>query len=76
MIRYFCDTSRSLPDYLYDEFRKMNEISYKFADEQTPANAVDIVYDFAPDRCLPPERVLDGYSLLLAFDETLIKVST
>jgi len=77
LIRHYCISTDGLPKYLFDELQTVNEASYKFADEQNPADFVEeLVDDLSSDRCLPPDRVLDGYSLLFNNDEKMIKVST
>lgn len=75
MIRFYCNSPDGLPPWLYEELRAVQEVSYKFADEQTPGDLVDdMICDLAPSRSLPPERLLDGYSLVFEFDPDSIKV--
>uniref|UniRef100_A0A7S4UXX9 Peptidase M16 C-terminal domain-containing protein n=2 Tax=Ditylum brightwellii TaxID=49249 RepID=A0A7S4UXX9_9STRA len=74
MIRYYCATQDGLPSWIYEELRAIQDVAYKFEDEMTPEELVEnIVEDMAPAFSLPPERLLDGNSLLFEYDGDAIK---
>jgi len=58
------------PDWIFDELKTTSELSYKYASEESPDETVDtIVLDMLPFLKLPPDRLLDGTSLLFEFDD-------
>lgn len=74
MLRYFCEQPNGLPSSIYDELKSIQELSYRFRDEPAPDELVDsIAEDMAPHRNMPPDRILDGSSLLFEYDEDSIK---
>eukprot|EP00957_Ditylum_brightwellii_P078694 5983687-Ditylum_brightwellii.AAC.1 len=74
MIRYYCATQDGLPSWIYEELRAIQDVAYKCEDEMTPEELVEnIVEDMAPAFSLPPERLLDGNSLLFEYDGDAIK---
>jgi secreted Zn-dependent insulinase-like peptidase len=57
------------PEWIYAEMHKINALGYHYRSEESPDEVVDgIVDDMAPHARLPPERILDGNSLLFDFD--------
>ena len=74
MLRYYCE--RGLPTWIYDELRAMGEMSYKYEDESSPEDTVVAIAErLVPYEAVPPEHILDGYSLFFQFDAKAIKVS-
>ena len=66
-----------LPLYIYDELRKIQECSYKFEDESSPSDlVVKLAEALAPYKEIPPERLLDGETLLYEFNPVLIQVGS
>ena len=75
MVRYYCHSDKGLPPCIYDELKAVHEMAYAFADEMTPEELVEDIAEDAICSYLPPERLLDGNSLLYEFDGDAIKVS-
>mmetsp|Transcript_25023 Transcript_25023/g.38696 ORF Transcript_25023/g.38696 Transcript_25023/m.38696 type:complete len:904 (-) Transcript_25023:2329-5040(-) len=74
MIRHFCLSESGLPDWIYEELRSINEVSFKFEDESSPEELVEsIAEDLNPACPLPPDRLLDGHSLLFEFNGKAIQ---
>jgi len=62
------------PPYIYEELRRIHELSYRYGDESAPDEVVgDLVENMAPHSHIPPERILDGSELLFEFDEVTIQ---
>ncbi len=75
MLRYYCHDGGGLPMWIYDELKAIQSLSYQFADEETPIDLVENIADsLVAYHSLPPERLLDGDSLLFEFDGDAIKV--
>ncbi len=75
MIRHFCDDVGGLPSWIHDELQSIQQISHEFQDEMTPVDLVESIAEcLLPNSCVPPERLLDGDSLLFKFDGDAIKV--
>lgn len=75
MVRYHCENG--LPTWIYDELRCIQDVAYKYDDEQPPEDFVEaLAEELAPANNLPPERLLDGSSLLFEYDPAAIKVCT
>ena len=73
MLRYYCETG--LPAWIYDELRAMGEMAYKYEDESSPEDTVVAMAErLVPYEVVPPEHILDGYSLFFEFDGEAIKV--
>ena len=64
-------TSKSdWPEWIHEELKQMEEVSYKYSDEEDPEDLVsNLVENMAPHLRLPPERILDGNDLLWEFDQ-------
>lgn len=74
MLRYHC--RQGLPHWIYEELRSIQEISYRFDDEQSPEELVESLADeLAPAHPLPADRLLDGTSLLFEYEPERIQVS-
>lgn len=74
MLRHHC--REGLPMWIFEELRSIQEISYRYDDEQSPEDLVESLADeLAPAHPLPPERLLDGTSLLFEYDPESIQVS-
>ena len=75
MMRYYCKSDSGLPSWIYDELQSIQKLSHQYEDE---SEAVDLVEDIAacltPYNCLPPERLLDGDSLLFKNDPGAVEV--
>ena len=75
MIRYHCQ--KGLPQWIYDELRSIQEVAHKYDDEQSPEDLVEtLAEELSPVYNLPPDRLLDGTSLLFEYDPATIKVRT
>ena len=75
LLRYHC--REGLPKWIYEELRSIQEVSYRYDDEQAPEDFVESLADeLAPTYALPPERLLDGTSLLFEYDPISIQVCT
>ena len=75
MIRFYCKAENGLPMWIYEELKAIQDLSYRFADEETPMDLVENLADsLIPYHAIPPERLLDGDSLLFEFDGDAIKV--
>lgn len=75
MIRQFCSSESGLPDWIYEELRSIHEVSYKYEDESSPEDLVEsIAEEFNPACPLPPDRLLDGNSLLFEFNAEAVQV--
>ncbi|GKY91772.1 hypothetical protein MPSEU_000148900 [Mayamaea pseudoterrestris] len=62
------------PPWMFDELQRMHELSYRYEDEQSPDELVEgIADDFSPHADMPPERLLDGSSLMFDFDAVAIQ---
>jgi len=62
------------PEYIFEELRVMEDLSYRYGDEPSPDDLVEsLVENMAPHLNLPPERVLDGHALLFEFDPSLVQ---
>jgi secreted Zn-dependent insulinase-like peptidase len=62
------------PAWMFDELKMIHELSYKYRDAMPPDELVEgIADDIAPHVNLPPERLLDGSSLLFDFDADAIQ---
>lgn len=67
MLRYHC--RQGLPMWIYDELRSIQEVSYRYDDEQSPEDLVESLADeLAPAHPLPADRLLDGTSLLFEYE--------
>lgn len=76
MIRFYCHSDDGLPTWIYEELKAIQDLSYRFADEETPIDLVESIADsLIPYHAFPPERLLDGESLLFEFNGDAIKVS-
>ena len=76
MIRYYCNSDDGLPMWIYEELKAIQGLAYRFADEETPVDLVETIAEsLVSYHELPPERLLDGDSLLFEFDGNAIKVS-
>jgi secreted Zn-dependent insulinase-like peptidase len=74
MLRYHCQ--EGLPKWIFDELRSIQEVSHKYGDELSPEDLVEtLAEELAPEYNLPPERLLDGTSLMFDYDPEAIKVS-
>lgn len=72
MLRMYAATS--WPEWIYEELRRINEVSYLYTDELSPSDVVECISeDMAPHYGLPPDRLLDGSSLLFEFNAGIIK---
>jgi hypothetical protein len=68
------ETCRKWPEWIYQELRRIHEVSYQYCDEPSPDEAVEaIVENMAPHFQMPAERLLDGSSLLFEFDPAVIQ---
>ena len=57
------------PEWIHQELKTIQEVSYMYADEQDPEEFVEeMAENMAPHYLMPMERILDGFSLLFAFD--------
>ena len=75
MLRYYCNTDDGLPEWIFEELKAIQDLSYQYADEEQPIDLVETIVDsLIPYNTLPPERLLDGDSLLFKFDGDAIKV--
>jgi secreted Zn-dependent insulinase-like peptidase len=75
MLRYHCE--HGLPTWIYDELRSIQEVAHRYDDEQSPEDLVEtLAEELAPEHVLPPERLLDGTSLLFEYDPAAMKVRT
>jgi secreted Zn-dependent insulinase-like peptidase len=73
MLRYHC--LQGLPTWIYDELQCIQDVAHRYNDEQSPEDLVEtFAEELAPENNLPPERLLDGYSLLFEYDPAAIKV--
>lgn len=73
MLRYHC--ANGLPDWIFEELRSIQEVSYRYDDEQSPEDLVESLADeLAPCHPLPADRLLDGTSLLFEYEPEKIKV--
>ena len=62
------------PDWMYEELRRTEALSYQYQDEPSPEELVESLAEaMAPHQNLPPERLLDGMSLLFEFDPSAIQ---
>lgn len=76
LLRHFCSLPGGLPDWIYEELRSIDLLSYQYEDESPAEDLVQaIVEDMAPHTFLPPERLLDGAALLFEYDSSAIEVS-
>lgn len=76
MMRHYCKSDcGGLPMWIYEELRAIQQASYEFEDESTPLDLVENMADcLTPYNCLPPERLLDGDSLLFEYDGEAIEM--
>eukprot|EP00934_Nitzschia_sp_Nitz4_P008589 Nitzschia sp. Nitz4//scaffold226_size53432//33390//40437//NITZ4_006704-RA/size53432-augustus-gene-0.57-mRNA-1//1//CDS//3329542760//8579//frame0 len=73
MLRYHCE--QGLPKWIFDELRSINEISYRYVDEESPIDCVEgMADDLAPSNPVPPDRLLDFSSLLFDYEPDKIKI--
>lgn len=71
ILRYFSE--KGWPEWIYKELQEIHGLTYRFQNESSPDEVVDeIVDNMAPHLMLPPERLLDGNSLLFEFRPDLI----
>lgn len=72
MLRYHCENG--LPPWIFEELQSIQEVSHKYDDEQSPEDLVETLAEImAPAEALPPERILDGNSLLFEYDPDAIR---
>lgn len=73
MIRHYFQQPDGMPPWLYKELEAIQNLSYKFADELSPADFVeDIVENLSPTSTLPHDRLLDGNGLIFEYDSVAI----
>ena len=73
MLRYHCE--HGLPKWIFNELQSIQEVSYRYDDEQDPVDFVENLADeLAPAHPLPADRLLDGTSLLFEYKPEQIKV--
>ena len=69
MMKYYCKQDDGLPVWIYEELKTIGDLSYKYANEQSPTDAVESIAEtLSPLYNLPPERILDGNHLLWEFN--------
>mmetsp|Transcript_4670 Transcript_4670/g.6622 ORF Transcript_4670/g.6622 Transcript_4670/m.6622 type:complete len:1236 (+) Transcript_4670:57-3764(+) len=74
MLKDYCKSESGLPQWIYEELKATQEMSYRFEDEMMSVDLVEeIAESVAPHKNLPPEHVLDGESLIFNFDGNLIR---
>jgi len=73
MVRYHCQSPDGLPPYIYDELKSVQEMAYRYHDEPSPDELVEDIAEATTCAYLPPERLLDGNSLLQQFNGEAIK---
>jgi len=72
MVRYHCRLG--LPTWIYDELRSIQEVSYRYDDEQSPEDVVESLADeLAPANLLPADRLLDGSFLMFEYNPAKIQ---
>ena len=72
MLRYHCE--QGLPKWIFDELHSIQEVSYRYSDEQAPEELVETIADeLAPHYRLPADRLLDGTMLLFQYDPDAIQ---
>ena len=72
MLRYHCE--QGLPKWIFDELHSIQEVSYRYSDEQAPEELVETIADeLAPHYRLPADRLLDGTMLLFEYDPDAIQ---
>ncbi len=72
MLRHYC--RQGLPMWIYDELRSIQDVSYRYDDEQSPEDLVESLADeLAPAHPLPADRLLDGTSLLFDYEPEKIQ---
>jgi len=73
MLRMHC--RRGFPEWIFDELQRIDQLNYAYADEQDPEDLVEGLAEcIAPHYNLPPERLLDGDSLLFEFNPDIIRI--
>ena len=74
MLRFHCQ--QGLPLWIHEELCSIHDLAYRFGDEESPEDFVEtLAEELAPERQLPPDRLLDGSALLFDYDPDTIKVS-
>ena len=73
MVRNYCQSPGGLPSYIYDELKSVQDIAYKFQDEPSPEELVELVAEASTCSYLPADRLLDGNSVLSRYDGEAIK---
>jgi len=74
MVRHHCQSPCGLPSYIYDELKSVQDVAYQYQDEPSPEELVELVAEASTCSYLPADRLLDGNSVLQAFDGEAIKV--
>ena len=73
MLRYHCE--KGLPTWIFEELQSIQEVAHRYDNEPSPEDLVEILAEaIAPSVAMPPERILDGNSLLFEYDPDAIKV--
>lgn len=71
ILRYYSE--KGWPEWIYEELQGIHDLAYRFQSESSPDEVVDeIVDNMAPHLMIPPERLLDGNSLLFEFRSDLV----
>ena len=74
MLRHHC--KEGLPRWIFDELAAIQKFSHQYEDEQSPEDLVEsFAEELAPYYPIPPDRLLDGSSLLFDYDPESIQVS-
>lgn len=75
MMRHYCKSEEGHPSWIFDELQAIQKILHQFEDETTSEDLVESIADcLTPYNCLPPERLLDGDSLLFENDLGAVEV--
>ncbi len=76
MMRHYCKSEDGLPTWIYDELQAIQKVLHQYEDEPTSEDLVEGIADcLTPYNCLPPDRLLDGTSLLFEDDPGAVEVS-
>ncbi len=75
MMRHYCKSEEGLPTWIFDELQAIQKVLHQFEDETTSVDLVESIADcLTPYNCLPPDRLLDGDSLLFEDDPGAVEV--